>query len=150
MRLLRRPLLERPLTRLRDQIDRLFDQPDFEVNDFFGRWSPAVDVLEDKDKLTVKAELPGFKREDLEVSLHEGDLIISGERRFEEEKKEGEYHRCERYYGKFHRSIPLPSTVDAGKIEAMYRDGILTVTLPKTEKARGKQIEVAGWEGKEG
>jgi HSP20 family protein len=144
MRLMRTPKLEMPLTRLRDEIDRLFDrQPDFAVSDLFGGWTPAVDMLEDKDKLTVKAELPGFKREDLNVSVHENNILISGERRCEDEQKEGEFYRCERYYGKFHRSIPLPASVEAGKIEAKYRDGVLTMTLPKTEEAKAKQIEVS-------
>ena len=144
MRLMRRPKLDLPLTRLRDEIDRMFDQqPDFAVSDLFGGWTPAVDLLEDKDKLTVKAELPGFKREDLNVSVHEDNLIIAGERRCEDEQKEGEFYRCERYYGKFHRSIPLPASVSTDKIDAKYRDGILTVTLPKTEKAKAKQIEVS-------
>jgi len=134
--------LEQPLTRLRDQIDRLFEQPHFGAGDLFGGWTPAVDVLENKERFTVKAELPGYKLEDIDVSLQEDNLILSGERRSDEEHKEGEFCRSERHYGKFHRSIPLPSTVDAGGIEAKYRDGILTVTLPKTEKARGKQIEV--------
>jgi HSP20 family protein len=142
MRLMRRPRLDMPLTRLRDEIDRMFEQPDFAVSDLFGGWTPAVDVLKDKDKLTVKAELPGFKREYLNVSLHENNLIISGERRCEDEQKQGEFYRCERYYGKFHRSVSLPATVDTAKIDAKYRDGVLTVTLPKSEKAKGKQIEV--------
>ena len=133
-----------PLSRLRDQLDRVFDEPDFAVGDPFGGWSPAVDVLEDKDRLTVKAELPGFKREDIQVSLHENTLILSGERRQEEEKTEGRFQRSERFYGKFQRSVPLPFAIDADKIEACYRDGVLTVTLPKTEKSRAKQIKVAG------
>ena len=143
MRLMRRPRLDSPLARLRNQIDEMFEQPDFPLSDLFTGWTPAVDVLEDKDKLTVKAELPGFKKEDLNVTLHENNLIISGERRCDDEQKEGEFYRCERYYGKFHRSVSLPSTVDTVKIDAKYRDGVLTVTLPKSEKAKGKQIEVA-------
>ena len=143
MRLMRRPRMDMPATRFRDELDRFFEQPDFALSDLFGGWTPAVDVLEDKDKLTVKAELPGFKREDINVSLHEDNLILSGERRCENEQKEGEFYRCERYYGRFHRSIPLPASVDMGKIDAKYRDGILTVTLPKAEKAKGKRIEVA-------
>jgi HSP20 family protein len=143
MRLMRQQKLDTPLTRLRDQIDRMFQQPDFSVGDLLEGWMPAVDVLEDKDKLTVKAELPGFKREDINVSLHEDNLVISGERRCEEEQKEGEFYRCERNYGRFHRAVSLPSSVDMEKIDARYRDGILTVTLPKSEKARGKQIEVS-------
>lgn len=144
MRLMRRPRTDMPLTRLRDEIDRIFDkQPDFAVSDLLGGWVPAVDVLEDKDKFTVKAELPGFRREDLDVTLHENSLIISGERRSEDEQKDGEFYRCERYYGRFHRSVPLPATVDTANIDAKYRDGILTVMLPKSEKAKAKQIEVS-------
>lgn len=133
-----------PLSRLRDQLNQIFEQPDFAMSDLLGGgWLPAVDVLDDRNKLTVKAELPGFKREDLDVSVHDNQLIISGERKSEEEKKDGEFYRSERFYGKFHRSIPLPATVDTGKIEARYRDGVLTVTLPKSEQAKAKQIEVA-------
>lgn len=149
MRLMRRSRLESPLARLRNQIDQMFEQPDFAVGDFFGGWTPAVDVLDDQDKLTVKAELPGFKKEDLNVTLHENNLIISGERRCEDEQKEGDFYRCERYYGKFHRSISLPSSVEATSIDAKYRDGVLTVTLPKSEKAKGKRIEVGTGEGEE-
>jgi HSP20 family protein len=142
MRLVRRPKSEMPLSRLRDQLDQMFE-PDFTISDFLGGgWTPAVDVLEGKDKLTVKAELPGFKREDLDVSVHENNLIISGERKSEDERREGDFYRSERFYGKFHRSISLPATVETGKIEARYRDGVLTVTLPKSEHAKAKQIEV--------
>jgi HSP20 family protein len=144
MRLMkRRPeFADEPLMRLRHQINRMFDT-DWDVGDFFGGWNPPVDILEDKDRLTVKAELPGFKREEIEVSLHENNLILSGERNYEDEKTEGQLYRSERYYGKFHRSIALPFAVDQGKIQAKYRDGILTVSLPKSEKAKAKQIEVA-------
>ena len=86
MRLMRRPRLDSPLARLRNQIDEMFEQPDFPLRDLFTGWTPAVDVLEDKDKLTVKAELPGFKKEDLNVTLHENNLIISGERRCEDRR----------------------------------------------------------------
>ncbi len=132
-----------PLTRLRDQLDRMFDEPDFAVSDLFTGWNPAVDIFEDKDKLTVKAELPGFKREDIDVSLHENSLILAGERKHEEEHKGGQFHRSERFYGRFQRSVPLPFAVDADKIDAWYREGILTITLPKSEKSKAKQIEVA-------
>src|SRR6185437_8078466 len=101
-----------------------------------------VDVLEGKDKITVNAEVPGFRREDLDVSVHENNLIISGERKADEERKDGEFHRSERFYGRFHRSISLPFSVDNSKIEARYRDGVLTVTLPKSEQAKARQIEV--------
>jgi HSP20 family protein len=144
MRLMKRSGFDMPMRRLRNEIDRLFDRrSDFEGEGLFD-WTPAVDVLDEKNKLTVKAELPGFKREDINVSLHENNLVITGERRCEDEQREGEFYRCERYYGKFHREVSLPSMVDAEKIDAKYRDGVLTVTLPKSEKAKGKEIQVSG------
>lgn len=143
MRLMRRPRYQMPLSRFRDQLEQIFEQPDFAVSELLGGgWLPAVDVLDGKDKLTVKAELPGFKREDLDVSVHENNLIISGERKSDEERRDGEFYRSERFYGRFHRSIPLPFPVETDKIEARYSDGVLTVTLPKSEHAKSKQIEV--------
>jgi HSP20 family protein len=143
MKLTRRPRWEVPLSRLRDHLDQMFE-PDFPTNDFFGgTWMPAVDMLEGKEKLTVNAELPGFKRENLDVSVHENTLSISGERNSDEERKAGEFYRSERFYGRFHRVIPLPFSVDTGKIEARYHDGVLTITLPKSEHAKAKQIEVS-------
>lgn len=143
MKLMRRPRFQMPLSRLQDQLDQMFEQPDFAVSDLLtGGWLPAIDVLEARDKLTVKAELPGFKREDLDVSVHGNNLIISGERKADEERKEGEFYRSERFYGRFHRSIELPFSVDTGKIEARYNEGVLTIMLPKSEHARAKQIEV--------
>jgi len=143
MRLMRRPRYEMPLSRLRDQLSQIFEQPEFALTDLLGGgWTPVVDVLDDKDKLIVKAEVPGFKREDLDVAVHENTLIISGERKSEEERKDGEFYRSERFYGRFHRSIPLPYAVDTDKIQAQYRDGILNITLPKAEHAKAKQIEV--------
>lgn len=143
MRLLRRPRYEMPLARLRDQFSQIFEQPEFALGDLLGGgWLPAVDVLEDKNNLIVKAELPGFKREELDVSVHENNLILSGERKSDEERKDGEFYRSERFYGRFHRVITLPSSVETEKIKAKYRDGVLTVTLPKSEHAKGKQIEV--------
>lgn len=142
MKLMRKSM-DMPLSRMREQLNQMFD-PDFALTDFLGgNWMPAVDVLEGKDRLTVKADLPGFRREDLEVSVHDNNLVISGQRRSEDEQKDGEFYRSERFYGKFHRSISLPYSVDTGKIEAKYRDGILTVVLPKSEQARAKQIQVA-------
>lgn len=144
MRLMRRPRLELPpLARLREQLEDMFNQPDLPTSGWFSGWTPAVDVIEDKDRLTVKAELPGFRREDIDVSLHENNLTICGERKYEDEKQEGEMFRSERFYGKFQRTVPLPFMVETSDVKATYRDGVLSVTLPKSEKARGKQIEVA-------
>jgi HSP20 family protein len=132
-----------PLSRLRDQFSQIFEQPDFALSDLLGGgWMPVVDVLEDKDKLTVNAELPGFKREELDVSVESNSLVLAGERKSDAERKDGEFYRSERFYGRFHRVIPLPSSIDVNKIRAKYCDGVLTVTLPKSEHERAKQIEV--------
>ncbi len=131
-------------TNLRDEINRLFDMPFGDLNrdsEFFG-WAPAVDVYEDKDSLVVQAELPGMKKEEIELSFHEGCLILSGERKLESENGDGESSRSERFFGRFQRSIELPKRVDAGAASAAYRDGILTIRLPKAEEAKPKQITV--------
>jgi len=131
-----------PLGRLRDRLDQLFDYPTWQESPFFEGWSPSVDIREDKDKLIVEAELPGMKKEDIDVSIHQNALVLSGERKCEEESREGDLYRCERYYGRFNRSINPPFAVDATKVQASYRDGVLRVTLPKSESAKPKQIEV--------
>ena len=130
------------LTDLRDEIDRFFEAPIARTSEFLG-WAPAFDVYEEKDNFVVKAELPGMKKEDINVSLHDGDLIISGERKSETKSEGTEVYRAERYFGKFQRSVTLPAAVAAAKVKAEYRDGVLTVTLPKAEEAKPKQIEVS-------
>jgi HSP20 family protein len=87
--------------------------------------------------------LPGLKREDIEVSLQDGALVISGERKTEEKRMEGELHRQERFYGKFRRALTLPAPIAADKVKAQYKDGILTITLPKAEEAKPKKIDVS-------
>ena len=129
------------LTDLRDEIDRLFEAPLARTSEFLG-WTPAFDVYEDKDNFTVKAELPGMKREDINVSLHDGNLIVSGERQAETHSEGTEVYRAERFFGKFQRAVSLPATVAADKVKAAYKDGVLTITLPKAEEAKPKQIEV--------
>jgi HSP20 family protein len=106
-------------------------------------WAPALDVQEDKDNFTVRVELPGLKREDIDVSLADGALTITGERKFETVEEGTEVHRQERYFGKFSRSIALPTEVAADKITAQYRDGVLTVTLAKVEAVKPKSITVS-------
>lgn len=133
------------LSTLRNEIDRLFDVPLSELaraSLFLNGATPAVDVYEDKENFVVKAELPGMKKDDIDVSLHDGTLSISGERKSEEKVENGEVHRSERFFGRFQRTVALPSSVDAGKIKAQYKDGVLTVTLPKAEEAKPKQINV--------
>jgi HSP20 family protein len=106
-------------------------------------WFPAVDVYEDKDSLLVKAELPGLKKDDIDISLQEGYLVLSGERKQEQKHEDANVYRSERWEGRFHRSISLPCRVDAEKIKATYNEGVLTVTLPKAEDAKPKQIPIS-------
>ena len=105
-------------------------------------WSPALDVHDDKEAFTVTLEAPGLKKDDFEISYHDGVLSVAGERKEEKETKERNYFRRERYFGRFSRSVSLPADVKADKIGAAYKDGILTVTLPKAEEAKPKQIQV--------
>jgi HSP20 family protein len=130
------------ISNLRDEVNRLFESPLAGLTQAFNSWSPAVDLYEDKDNVVVKAELPGMKKEEIDVSLQEGALTISGERKIEREEK-GETYRSERFFGRFQRSVMLPSAVDESKVSASYKDGILTITLPKSEEAKPKQIEVS-------
>ena len=135
-----------PLNRMQEDFDRLFDEPFGRwlapTRGFFHGWGPAIDVYEDKDNVLVKVEIPGMKKEEIEVYITEDLLDISGERKEETEFKSAESYRSERYFGRFHRSITLPTAVEANKIEAHYKDGVLTVTCPKTEEAKRKQVEV--------
>jgi HSP20 family protein len=144
MQLTRRPRQEywSPLTRLQSELNRLFNYPELEGNDLWQNMFPAMDLHEDADQLMVTAELPGMKKEDINVSLHENTLTVSGEKKCEDQEKSGESYRSERCYGRFHRSISLPWSVDAEKIDASYRDGVLKIKLPKSEQAKPKQIDV--------
>jgi len=110
--------------------------------EFFTGWVPAMDVYENKESLLVKVELPGMQKEDIDISIHEGVLNISGESKCECGDTQTEMNRSERNYGRFHRSFNLPKPVAVEKVSAQYKDGILTVTLPKMEEARPRQIEV--------
>jgi HSP20 family protein len=107
-----------------------------------GFWAPVVDIIEDKENYIVKAEIPGMKKEDIKVTVRDNIIAISGERSSETEEKDKTYHRIERSYGRFSRTIALPSAVDAAKIKASYKDGVLQVTLPKPESAKPRQVDV--------
>jgi len=134
------------LSRLRDEMDRLFTGSLSELprsGQFFNQWAPSLDLYEDKDNVFVKAEVPGMKKEDIDVSLHDNALTISGERKFEQKQDDAENYRSERFFGRFSRSVTLPMAVDGNKVTASYKDGILTITLPKSETAKPKQIEVS-------
>jgi HSP20 family protein len=131
---------------LRDELNSFFDMPFWSnsgrTGQLFTGWSPAVDLYESGDYLVGVVELPGMRKEDIDISLHDGTLAISGERK--RESNNGEMaRRTERYVGTFRRSIALPTHVDANKVSATYQDGILKVTLPKAEEAKPKQIQVS-------
>jgi HSP20 family protein len=133
------------LSSLRDEIDRLFEAPLAALSapsQLLSGWTPALDVFENKDNLIVKAELPGMKKEDIEVSFHDGALTISGERKGQETHEDAEVYRSERFVGRFQRTISLPAPVNGDQVKAQYTDGVLTITLPKTEEAKPKQINV--------
>jgi len=106
-------------------------------------WSPAVDIVETEDELIVKADLPDVALEDIDVRVENGTLSLKGERKFEKELADQGYHRIERSYGSFMRSFSVPSSVDTEKVSADYKNGVLTVTLPKKEAAKPKQVKVA-------
>jgi HSP20 family protein len=125
-----------------DRLNRMF-------SDFYGEafrrsaWVPAVDIYETDDhEVVLKAELPDMKREDINLTFENGVLTLKGERKFEQETKKENFHRLERQYGSFSRSFSLPNTVDAGRISASYKDGILTIRLPQRDEAKPKQIAV--------
>lgn len=133
------------LASVRDEMNRLFESTlgdGVRSPDLFGGWTPAVDLYEDKDNLIVRAELPGMNKESIDISLHEGVLTLSGERKAEEQPEGSDTYRSERFYGRFQRSFELPRPVESERVNASYRDGVLTVTLPKTEGAKPRQIQV--------
>jgi HSP20 family protein len=132
------------LTNLREELDRAFGSSfnsSFRPLGSLNRWNPAVDVYQDNDQFTVYAELPGLKKEEIEISLNGDTLTIGGERKYEANGGQG--FRAERYFGKFQRSLTLPVSVNSEKINATYKDGILKVVLPKAEAAKPKQIPVS-------
>ncbi|PYV35307.1 MAG: molecular chaperone [Acidobacteria bacterium] len=136
----------RDLVTTQDRLNRLF-------NDTFSRvfdgeegssraWAPAVDIYETDANIVLKAELPGINPNDVEVRVEDGTLYLKGQRKFEKEVKEENYHRVERSYGSFVRSFPLPNSVNADDAKAEYKDGVLALTLPKREEAKPKTIKI--------
>jgi HSP20 family protein len=124
------------------EIDRLNHM----LNDFYGgsrSWMPAVDIFETNDReYVLKAELPDMKRDDISITFDNGVLTLTGERKSEFDETHGTFHRSERAYGRFSRSFTLPATIDANRINATYKDGVLTVRVPQREEAKPKQITV--------
>lgn len=131
--------IQRDINRLFDNFFRGGMQSDEPMSAF---WTPAVDIAEQENEYIVTMDLPGVAKEDVTISLESNILTIRGERKQEKEVKNKSLHRVERTYGSFQRSFTLPTTVKSDKIDALFKDGVLQVTLPKSEEAKPKQIEV--------
>ena len=127
----------------RDLFDRFFEDTDFpSIFSSEDSWVPAFDITETDKEYLVTAELPGMDPKDVDVTFSEGILTVKGEKKHEKEDKGENYHRIERRYGSFHRSFRIPGKVELDKVDANYKDGILKLTLPKTEGSETKKIEV--------
>ena len=135
----------REFAAMQDRMNRLFGNVYLRDEDtgIRGSWMPAVDIFEtDNHDLVLKAELPGINREDIEVTVENSTLVLKGEKKFDVDVKEENYRRIERTYGTFHRSFTLPNTVDASKVSAEFKNGVLTVKLPFKEEAKPRSINV--------
>lgn len=135
------------LDKIHRDMARIFDMPisadaDNDVSLWAGAWSPAVDVLDKKDAIVVRADLPGMTKDDIDVSIENNVLIIRGEKKHEAEHQDGDVVRSERYYGSFHRAFSLPSTVSPEKVDAKFKDGVLELAIAKKEEAKPRQIKV--------
>ena len=133
------------MTSLKQEMDRLFDRfAEPKWGDFFalGEWAPSLDLTETKDALVVKVETPGMDPKDIQLELQENLLTVKGEKKQAKEEKDERFHRVERSYGAFTRSVRLPVAVDGSKVTAAFKNGLLTVTLPKTPAAKGTPIPI--------
>ena len=138
----------RDFLNIRDEIDRMFDEffgtlPERLTTGLENVWTPSVDISETDNDIIVTAELPGVKKDDIKISLQDNVLTLRGEKKQEKEEKNENFHRVERTYGMFQRSFTLPAPVDANKIKARFKDGVLKITLPKTEEAKMKEIPIS-------
>ena len=130
---------------LKQEMDRMLDRVlEGRWDEFpaLGDWAPSMDISETKDSLVAKVEAPGMDQKDIHISLQENLLTIKGEKKQEKEEKDERYHRVERSYGSFTRSVRLPIGVDASKVAATFKNGLLTVTMPKTPAAKGTTIPI--------
>ena len=136
----------RDLVTTQDRFNRLFNETFSQVFGDEGTasktWLPPVDIIEQENSLVLKAELPGIDPNDIEIRVEDNTLHMKGERKFEKDIKEENLHRVERSYGAFSRTFALPSSIDADKVQAEYKDGILTLTMPKREEAKPKTIKI--------
>jgi HSP20 family protein len=137
----------RDLRSLQDEMNRLFSASfprGSNQEEMSTGWSPSVDIYESENRIVLEAELPGMKREDFELSIENNVVTLKGERRFEKKDEGDNYHRVERAYGSFTRSFNLPRTVSTEEIKADFKNGVLTVTVPKKEEAKARKIEITG------
>ncbi len=134
----------REITTMREDMERFFDSMvgRYPQDRAEALWAPAVDVEETNDAIVVRAEVPGMKKEEIKVTVAEDTVTISGERRHEAEQKGKTFHRIERAYGSFKRSIVLPVSVESGKAAASYKSGVLELVLPKSEKVKAREIAI--------
>jgi HSP20 family protein len=138
----------RDVMTLQDRMNRLFDQAlsktraDDEEGLATSTWLPAVDIFETADNIVMKAELPGVSRENIDIQVRDNTLTLKGERTFEREVKDENYLRIERSYGAFQRAFSLPTVIQQDKIKAVFKDGVLEVTMPKAEVAKPKQVKI--------
>jgi HSP20 family protein len=135
--------LNRFQSRINELFDETFGRSRMAPTSGIGAWYPPVDILESKDSYLIRAELPGMKKEDVNLEIQEGALTLSGERKLEEPANGVEYHRVERVAGRFSRSFYLPQTVKHDGIKATFKDGILEVHVPKADEAKAKQIAIS-------
>ena len=136
----------RDLNTLQDRMNRLFEQANrgwrSDEPSATTAWSPSVDIFETEGEIIVQAEVPGMDQKDLGLSLENNVLTLKGERKFQKETKDENYRRIERSYGSFSRSFSIPAMVNEDKIRADYNDGVLSISLPKKDRARAKQIKI--------
>ena len=135
----------REFAAVHDRLNRLFGNVYLRDDDtgFRGSWVPSVDIYEtEKHDLVLRAELPGMAREDIDVTVENGTIVIKGEKKFDSEVREEHYRRIERAYGTFYRSFTLPNTVDPAKVSAEYKNGVLTITLPFKDEAKPRTVNV--------
>ena len=137
----------RDLVTTQDRLNRLFNET---MGRFIGSeglrsgaWLPPVDIYETEQNIVLQAELPGVDPKDVEATVHEGTLYLKGERKYEKEVKEESYHHVEGAYGTFARTFELPASVDADRVQAEFKDGVLTLTMPKKEEAKAKRIKIS-------
>ncbi|NGZ96540.1 MAG: heat-shock protein Hsp20 [Nitrospira sp. WS110] len=137
----------RELEEVSDRLNRMFARPATRAANgketmIVADWTPSVDISETDGEYQIKAEIPDVKKEDVKVTLEDGVLTIQGERKHEKEEKGKKYHRIERSYGSFVRTFSLPDVIDEEKVKAEFKEGVLNLTLPKSEKAKPKAIDV--------